>query len=56
MSHLLDTNICSAHFRRPGGLAHRLWIVVGGFSLCAMANFSTPQASSLKIKRNPSGS
>ncbi len=23
MSHLLDTNICSAHFRRPGGLAHR---------------------------------
>jgi tRNA(fMet)-specific endonuclease VapC len=23
MSYLLDTNICSAHFRRPGGLAHR---------------------------------
>jgi tRNA(fMet)-specific endonuclease VapC len=23
MSHLLDTNICVAHFRRPGGLAHR---------------------------------
>ena len=23
MSHLLDTNICSAHFRRPGGLAHQ---------------------------------
>lgn len=23
MSHLLDTNICAAHFRRPGGLAHR---------------------------------
>ena len=23
MSHLLDTNICSAHFRRPAGLAHR---------------------------------
>ena len=23
MSHLLDTNICSAHFRLPGGLAHR---------------------------------
>ena len=23
MSFLLDTNICSAHFRRPGGLAHR---------------------------------
>lgn len=33
MSYLLDTNICSAHMRRPGGLAHRfvqhsgrLWI------------------------------
>jgi tRNA(fMet)-specific endonuclease VapC len=24
MSYLLDTNICSAHMRRPGGLAHRL--------------------------------
>lgn len=23
MSHLLDTNIVAAHFRRPGGLAHR---------------------------------
>ncbi|WZO98486.1 type II toxin-antitoxin system VapC family toxin [Isosphaeraceae bacterium EP7] len=23
MSHLLDTNICAAHFRRPAGLAHR---------------------------------
>ncbi len=23
MSFLLDTNICSAHFRRPAGLAHR---------------------------------
>ncbi|MBI3463341.1 MAG: type II toxin-antitoxin system VapC family toxin [Planctomycetes bacterium] len=23
MSYLLDTNICSAHIRRPGGLAHR---------------------------------
>jgi tRNA(fMet)-specific endonuclease VapC len=23
MSFLLDTNICSAHIRRPGGLAHR---------------------------------
>lgn len=23
MSFLLDTDICSAHFRRPGGLAHR---------------------------------
>lgn len=23
MSYLLDTNICSAHIRRPGGVAHR---------------------------------
>ena len=30
MSHLLDTNICSAHFRRPGGLAHRFIQYVGG--------------------------
>lgn len=29
MSHLLDTNICSAHFNRPGGLAHR-FIQYGG--------------------------
>jgi tRNA(fMet)-specific endonuclease VapC len=25
VSFLLDTNICSAHVRRPGGLAHRLF-------------------------------
>ncbi len=24
MSFLLDTNICSAHLKRPGGLAHRM--------------------------------
>lgn len=30
MSHLLDTNICSAHFRRPGGLAHRFLQYGGG--------------------------
>lgn len=29
MSHLLDTNICAAHFRRPGGVAHR-FIQYGG--------------------------
>jgi tRNA(fMet)-specific endonuclease VapC len=29
MSHLLDSNICAAHFRRPGGLAHR-FIQYGG--------------------------
>ena len=29
MSFVLDTNICSAHFRRPGGLAHRFIQYVG---------------------------
>lgn len=29
MSYLLDTNICSFHVRRPGGLAHR-FIQYGG--------------------------
>ena len=29
MSHLLDTDICTAHFRRPAGLAHR-FIQYGG--------------------------
>ena len=30
MSHLLDTNICAAHFRRPAGLAHRFFQFGGG--------------------------
>jgi tRNA(fMet)-specific endonuclease VapC len=30
MSHLLDTNICTAHFRRPGGLC-----LIGSFSTAA---------------------
>jgi len=30
VSHLLDTNICAAHFRRPGGLAHRFMQYSGG--------------------------
>ena len=25
MTHLLDTNICSAHMKRPGGLGHRFF-------------------------------
>lgn len=29
MSYLLDTNICSAHLKRSGGLAHR-FIQYGG--------------------------
>ena len=30
MSHVLDTNICAAHFRRPAGLAHRFFQYSGG--------------------------
>lgn len=33
MTHLLDTNICSAHMRRPGGLAHRFFQHAGGIAL-----------------------
>jgi tRNA(fMet)-specific endonuclease VapC len=33
MSFLLDTNICSAHFRRPAGLAHRFIQHSGGLFL-----------------------
>ena len=32
MTHLLDTNICSAHMRRPGGLAHRFFQYAGGIA------------------------
>lgn len=33
MTHLLDTNICSAHMRRPGGLAHRFIQYSGGLAI-----------------------
>ena len=33
MSHILDTNICSAHFRRPGGLSHRFVQYGGGLHI-----------------------
>jgi tRNA(fMet)-specific endonuclease VapC len=33
VTHLLDTNICSAHMRRPGGLAHRFFQHAGGISI-----------------------
>jgi tRNA(fMet)-specific endonuclease VapC len=33
MTHLLDTNICSAHMRRPGGLAHKFMQYVGGIAI-----------------------
>ncbi len=37
MSHLLDTNICAAHFRRPSGLAHRFIQYGGGVYVPTMA-------------------
>lgn len=33
MSYLLDTNICSAHLRRPAGLAHRFFQYAGRLSI-----------------------
>ncbi len=33
MTHLLDTNICSAHMRRPGGLAHRFFQYAVGIAV-----------------------
>jgi tRNA(fMet)-specific endonuclease VapC len=33
MTHLLDTNICSAHMRRPGGLAHQFFQYAGGIAI-----------------------
>ena len=33
MNFLLDTNICSAHMRRPGGLAHQFFQHAGGLAI-----------------------
>ena len=33
MTHLLDTNICSTHMRRTGGLAHRFFQYAGGIAI-----------------------
>lgn len=37
MTHLLDTNICSAHMRRPAGLAHRFFQYGGGIAISSIA-------------------
>lgn len=37
MSFLLDTNICSAHMRRPGGLAHHFFQHGGGLAIPSVA-------------------
>jgi tRNA(fMet)-specific endonuclease VapC len=36
MTHLLDTNICSAHMRRPAGLAHRFFQYGGGIAIASV--------------------
>ena len=36
MSFLLDTDICSAHIRRPGGLAHRFFQYGGRLSMSSV--------------------
>jgi tRNA(fMet)-specific endonuclease VapC len=33
VTHLLDTNICSAHMRHPAGLAHRFFQYAGGITI-----------------------
>jgi len=37
MTFLLDTNICSAHFRRPSGLAHRFTQYSGRLAVSTIA-------------------
>jgi tRNA(fMet)-specific endonuclease VapC len=37
MTHLLDTDICSAHMRRPSGLAHRFIQYSGGIAISSVA-------------------
>lgn len=36
MTHLLDTNICSAHMRHPAGLAHRFFQYAGGLTIATV--------------------
>jgi tRNA(fMet)-specific endonuclease VapC len=36
MTHLLDTNICSAHMRHPAGLAHRFFQYAGAITIATV--------------------
>lgn len=36
MTHLRDTDVCSAHMRRPGGLAHRFFQYAGGLAIASV--------------------
>ena len=40
MTHLLDTDTCSAHMRRPAGLAHRFFQYAGGIAISSVAQFA----------------
>ncbi len=37
MTHLLDTDTCSAHMRRPAGLAHRFFQHAGGLAIASVS-------------------
>ncbi len=37
MTHLLDTDTCSAHMRRPAGLAHRFFQYSGGLTISTVS-------------------
>ena len=37
MTHVLDTDICSAHMRRPAGLAHRFFQYAGGIAISSVS-------------------
>jgi tRNA(fMet)-specific endonuclease VapC len=37
MTHLLDADICSAHMKRPAGLAHRFLQYSGGIAISSVA-------------------
>ena len=37
MTHLLDTDICSAHMRRPSGMAHRFIQYSGGIATATVS-------------------
>jgi tRNA(fMet)-specific endonuclease VapC len=36
MTHLVDTDTCSAHMRRPAGLAHRFFQYAGGLAISSV--------------------
>ncbi|MFL5328800.1 MAG: type II toxin-antitoxin system VapC family toxin [Gemmataceae bacterium] len=51
MTHLLDTDICSAHLKRPAGLAHR-FIQYGGGLAIASVTLAELYAGAFKISNS----